>query len=90
MHVYGQISGTVSGKGTLSGSIASGATLNGSLTVPSSAGVERYEGDYEYTPSAVQQIVEISGKMATQDIVINPVPSQYGLITWNGSTITVS
>lgn len=49
-----------------------------------------FTGEYEYTPTQSTQTVEISGKMATQNIIINPIPSNYGLITWNGSALTVS
>lgn len=49
-----------------------------------------YEGDYSFTPSDEEQVIPILGKTATQDIVINPIPSNYGLISWNGSTLTVS
>lgn len=49
-----------------------------------------YTGDYEFTPTEDTQTVPISGKTATQNIVINPIPSNYGLITYNGSVITVS
>lgn len=49
-----------------------------------------YTGAYEYTPTEETQTIEISGKAATQDIIINPIPSNYGLITWNGSVLTVS
>lgn len=90
MHVYGEIKGRLSSAGTLSGSISPKATLCGSLTIPSAAGVERYEGDYSFTPSDSEQIIEIAGKLATDNIVINPVPNNYGLITWDGSIITVS
>lgn len=90
MHVYGRISGSLSGSGTLSGSLSSGASLSGQLTVPSAASVERYQGDYIFTPSSEEQIIPILGKTATDNIVINPVPSQYGLVTWDGSIITVS
>lgn len=55
----------------------------------SSAG-ESFEGPYEWTPSEDTQTVPISGKTATQNIVISPIPSNYGLITYNGSVITVS
>lgn len=54
------------------------------------APVEEYEGSYEFTPTEEAQTIQISGEMATQDIVINPIPSNYGLITYNGTTITVS
>ena len=49
-----------------------------------------YEGDYEFTPTQQQQVIQIAGKAARQDIIINPIPSNYGLITYNGSFITVS
>lgn len=49
-----------------------------------------YEGDYTITPSDEEQIIPILGKTATKDIKINPIPSNYGLISWNGSTLTVS
>lgn len=48
-----------------------------------------YPGPYEFTPAAAAQTIEISGLMATADITINPIPSNYGLITWNGATLTV-
>lgn len=49
-----------------------------------------YTGSYEITPSSEVQILETALKTTTDRIVINPVPQNYGLITWNGSTITVS
>lgn len=49
-----------------------------------------YHGEYEVTPSAETQTLATQGKNLEQDIVINPIPSNYGLITWNGSTLTVS
>lgn len=52
--------------------------------------VDYYDGDYEFTPSQSAQTVQIKDKMARHDITINPIPSNYGLITWNGATLTVS
>ena len=49
-----------------------------------------FEGSYEYTPSEQTQTIPIEDLRATQDIVINPIPSNYGLITYNGVSITVS
>ena len=51
---------------------------------------EAFVGPYEYTPSNEEQTVPIAYLMASQDIKINPIPNNYGLITWDGSTITVS
>lgn len=54
--------------------------------------VERdpYEGDYAITPGAEAVLLSTKDKRMTDDVVINPIPSNYGLITWNGSTLTVS
>lgn len=49
-----------------------------------------YDGEYEATPSENEQTLLTAGKVLAQDIVIQPIPSNYGLITWNGSTLTVS
>ena len=54
--------------------------------------VERdpYTGEYTVTPSAEAQTLETNGLRMTDNITINPIPNNYGLITWNGLTITVS
>ena len=90
MNVYGVIKGKLTPSGTLTASLTGKGVLEGSLTVPSSAGVDKYQGEYEFTPSEDTQIIEIDGLRATQDITINPIPSNYGLITYSGSGITVS
>lgn len=48
-----------------------------------------YTGSYEITPTTQTQTIPINGKRATQNIVVNPIPSNYGLVTWNGSVLTV-
>lgn len=54
--------------------------------------VERpaYEGSYTLTPTAEEQIIPTNGLRMTDNLTIAPIPSNYGLITWNGSVITVS
>ena len=49
-----------------------------------------YHGDYSVTPTNHAQTLPTSGHTLRGDIVIEPIPSNYGLITYNGSTITVS
>lgn len=49
-----------------------------------------YEGATEVTPSEVTQTLPTLGLLLSADITINPIPSNYGLITWDGHTITVS
>lgn len=49
-----------------------------------------YDGSYEWTPTDEIQTIEIAGKKAIDHIKINPVPQNYGLITYDGSGIRVS
>ena len=49
-----------------------------------------YEGPTEVTPSQETQTLETKNKRMTDNVTINPIPSNYGLITWDGTTITVS
>ena len=49
-----------------------------------------YNGAYTFTPTQSEQTVEIRGMIAKQDIVIEPIPQNYGLIIWNGSVLSVS
>lgn len=82
------ITGTLSSAADIGGTISGGVSLNGVITIPDTG--TPYAGAYEFTPSAAEQVIEIKGLMAKDDIIINPIPSNYGLITWNGSTLTVS
>lgn len=90
MHVYGQITGTLSAGVTLSGSLSAGATLSGSLTIPTAILPPAYQGPYTVTPAAEAQILETESLYMRSNIEIEPIPSNYGLITWDGHTITVS
>ena len=74
----------------ITATLSSMGTLACGLFVPEKVGVNPYEGSYEYTPTDSTQVIAINGKRATSDITINPIPSNYGLITWNGATLTVS
>lgn len=49
-----------------------------------------FPGPYVVTPSSEAQTLETANMTTTENIIINPVPSNYGLITWNGSFLTVS
>lgn len=49
-----------------------------------------YDGPTEITPSAETQVLLTDHHAVRANIIINPIPSNYGLITWNGSTLTVS
>ena len=49
-----------------------------------------YEGSYTVTPTEQTQTLQTTSKLLGQDITINPIPSNYGLITWDGTRLTVS
>lgn len=49
-----------------------------------------YIGQYEFTPADEQQTINIKKKVATDNIIINPIPSNYGKIAWDGVGIRVS
>lgn len=49
-----------------------------------------YEGEVVFTPSDSVQIIATKDLVLSDDITINPIPSNYGLISWNGRGILVS
>ena len=90
MHVYGELSGVLTPGATISGQLTAPKTLQGQLTVPNYILPPAYSGPYEVTPSDTEQVLETDAFYMNGNITINPIPSNYGLITWNGSTLTVS
>ena len=46
--------------------------VSGGISKPTTAQVEEYTGDYEFTPTRSTQVIEIANKKATADITINP------------------
>lgn len=76
---------TVATDNLLSGFVATGADgikVNGAVAA--------YAGVYTVTPTQSIQILSTSGKTMAHDVTIDPIPSNYGLITWDGSSLTVS
>ena len=49
-----------------------------------------YGGPTEFTPSEEAQTAHTAGTQLPGDITINPIPSNWGRISWNGSVLTVS
>ncbi len=62
----------------------------GSQVVKEYVNVDPYEGSYTVVPSDEEQILEVGGYRMTRNLTINPIPSNYGKITWNGAYLTVS
>lgn len=49
-----------------------------------------YKGDYIITPTHEVQKLQTKGYTMKDDIIIEPIPKNYGLISWNGRYIKVS
>lgn len=90
MHVYGELTGTLTAPKRIWGVLAPPQGITGLLTIPNAILPPAYSGEYEVTPSAETQVLETEYLYMMGDIIINPIPDCYGLITWNGSTLTVS
>ena len=72
----------------LKGVISSVGTLTGTIRFSDSTPL--YIGSYEVTPAQYAQILRTKGKRMVDDVTVNPIPSNYGLISWDGSVMTVS
>ena len=49
-----------------------------------------YTGEITVTPTQETQVLETADHSVLDNITINPIPHNYGLITWDGSVLTVS
>lgn len=49
-----------------------------------------YAGPFEIAPAAEEQVIQMAGCVVPEDIKVGAIPSNYGLITWDGATLTVS
>lgn len=50
----------------------------------------RYTGEYEVAPTGEVQVLHTALCTLEHDLVIDPIPSNYGLVEWDGSVLTVS
>ena len=62
----------------------------GSQTVKEYVDTDPYTGSYSVIPSREAQTLETSGKRMLRDVVVEPIPSCYGYIEWDGSVLTIS
>ena len=49
-----------------------------------------YDGPTDIVPTRVAHVLETAGKTIGSNIIVRPIPSNYGLITWDGAKLTVS
>lgn len=84
-----QIEAILTPRGQLEVELTARATIEAELR-GGAGGVPEYRGAYEVTPTQATQTLYTHGFQMAQNVIINPIPSNYGLITWNGATLTVS
>ena len=48
-----------------------------------------YDGITEITPSDEEQVLNTADRVVTRNIVINPIPENYGRLLYSGNTLTV-
>ena len=82
----GEYTGYIIESGKINGNIRVGVSLTGSLSL----GVPTYNGPYSIIPSNETKTLSTRNKTLNQNITIEPIPSNYGLVTWNGSVLTIS
>lgn len=75
---------------TLKGKICEVLKVGAALNVPQIIYPPNYTGDYTVTPTNQTQILQTSELYMLDNITINPIPNNYGLITWDGAVLTVS
>lgn len=51
---------------------------------------EAYEGNYEITPSEELQTLPTANRQLARDIVVAPIPKNYGRITYSGGGIIIT
>lgn len=49
-----------------------------------------YLGPTSFIPTEERQIAHTAGQLIEQDIIVEPIPSNYGKITWDGRRITIT
>lgn len=48
-----------------------------------------YTGDTVITPSTTEQVLATADKVVARNIVVNPIPENYGRLLYSGNTLTV-
>jgi len=82
----------LNGRGLLSSFPSKGMLnpISGQTNVTIKAQYDFYQGVTTVTPTRETQILHTEKTCLSKDIVVNPIPSNYGLITYNGSVITIT
>lgn len=86
-----RLTGVLRPAGVLQGRLQSGNAVHGmSGVIWHTDTTPYYDGSYEVDPTNEPQVFHTHGLKMRSDFVVGPIPQNYGLITWNGSVLTVS
>lgn len=83
-----RIVGRITPGASINGSLHGSASIHGELSIRGSHSAP-YDGSYEVVPSEDLQTLGTQRRVLANDIVIHPIPSNYGRIDWDGSVLTV-
>lgn len=72
-------------------------TVSGTISAPNVVGVSiastqsfpPYEGATEVTPSDDEQVLATAGTNVGSDIIVHPIPSNYGKVSYNGAILFI-
>lgn len=82
--------GDILAKVQLTGEISLRDSIDGTVSLPNIVRPASYKGEYTITPTHAEQVIPTAELYMLDNLTVNPIPSNYGLITWNGATLTVS
>lgn len=79
------LNGSLSAENTMSGTLSGEQSLNATI---GSAVEGRYNGEYSFTPSKTDQIINTDYKLLTRDLVVKGIP-YYEVSNESGITIVI-
>lgn len=86
------IDGEVGLLNTIEGELNLNAEIEGEVGVITKVvehDLPTYTGQTVITPSDIAQTLATAEKVVASNITINPIPENYGRLTWSGNTLTV-
>ena len=77
---------------SLNGTVTkSGLPINGNIICSTvDRHLDHYTGSYVVTPTKSTQTLSTYNHVMDGNVTVNPIPDNYGLITWNGDFLKVS
>ena len=92
MKLLNELSGElIVSKKKLSGNITNNAkAISGSIICDGVRNLETYQGSYNITPTGQTQVLLTNDMRLDGNITINPIPSNYGMISHSGSGILIT